>query len=124
MGRRCSRRRCRRALAAALLTPSSTGCSSAGRARGLGPRGRTFESSHPDAGAQQSAELASAVADATREFAIRIPDEALEDLSRRLAATRWPPSVEWVGWDEGTDVGWLRELCTYWADEFDWRAQE
>src|SRR4051794_7081996 len=110
MGRRCSRRRCQRALAAALLTPISTGCSSAGRARGLGPRGRTFESSHPDVGMHQSPELASAVADAEhnfskRDFTIRIPDEAVEDLSRRLAATRWPPSVEGAGWDEGTDVG-------------------
>ncbi len=62
--------------------------------------------------------------DSKRDFVIRIPDEALDDLSRRLAATRWPPSVDGVGWDEGTDVGWLRELCTYWAERFDWRAQE
>jgi hypothetical protein len=59
-----------------------------------------------------------------RDFAIRIPDAEIDDLVCRLRATRWPPTVEGVGWDEGTDAAWLRELCTYWVEQFDWRAQE
>ena len=27
-------------------------------------------------------------------------------------------------WDYGTELGYLQELCTYWRDRFDWRAQE
>ncbi|MEE8166338.1 MAG: epoxide hydrolase family protein [Myxococcota bacterium] len=57
------------------------------------------------------------------DFEIRVPDEALDDLHRRLAATRWPdPPGE--GWGFGTDAAWLRELVAYWQDGFDWRRQE
>jgi hypothetical protein len=48
----------------------------------------------------------------------------LEDLRARLHATRWPDAPEDAGWSLGTDLGYLRELVAYWADEFDWPAQE
>jgi pimeloyl-ACP methyl ester carboxylesterase len=64
------------------------------------------------------------VSETVRDFAIRVPQEQIDDLIRRLRSTRWPPTVCGVGWEEGTDVAWLRELCTYWIEEFDWRAQE
>jgi pimeloyl-ACP methyl ester carboxylesterase len=48
----------------------------------------------------------------------------LEDLRRRLRATRWPDAPEDAGWSQGTDVGYLRELVAYWADGFDWAARE
>jgi pimeloyl-ACP methyl ester carboxylesterase len=50
--------------------------------------------------------------------------EALEDLRARLRATRWPDAPEDAGWSLGTDPDYLRELVAYWADEFDWPAQE
>jgi pimeloyl-ACP methyl ester carboxylesterase len=49
---------------------------------------------------------------------------ALTDLRARLRATRWPDAPEDAGWSLGTDVGYLRELVAYWADGFDWAAQE
>ena len=49
---------------------------------------------------------------------------ALDDLRRRLRATRWPDAPEDAGWSLGTDVAYLRELVAYWADGFDWPAQE
>ncbi|CAH0246389.1 multidrug MFS transporter [Rhodococcus sp. 05-2255-1e] len=49
---------------------------------------------------------------------------ALDDLRTRLRATRWPDSPADAGWSLGVDVGYLRELVEYWADEFDWGAQE
>jgi pimeloyl-ACP methyl ester carboxylesterase len=49
---------------------------------------------------------------------------ALEDLRARLRATRWPDAPEDAGWSLGTDLDYLRELVAYWADEFDWPAQE
>ena len=48
----------------------------------------------------------------------------LADLRARLRATRWPDAPEDAGWSLGTDLGYLRELVTYWADGFDWPAQE
>ena len=49
---------------------------------------------------------------------------ALDDLRTRLRATRWPDVPGDFGWSLGTDVDYLRELVTYWADEFDWPKQE
>ena len=49
---------------------------------------------------------------------------ALEDLRTRLRATRWPDTPEDAAWSLGTDLVYLRELVAYWADEFDWPAQE
>jgi pimeloyl-ACP methyl ester carboxylesterase len=49
---------------------------------------------------------------------------ALADLRARLRATRWPDTPEDAGWSLGTDLDYLRLLVTYWADEFDWPAQE
>ncbi|MFJ8009488.1 epoxide hydrolase family protein [Streptomyces fagopyri] len=49
---------------------------------------------------------------------------ALEDLRTRLRATRWPDEPQGAGWSLGTDVAYLRELVDYWADGFDWTAQE
>ncbi|HYF17853.1 MAG TPA: epoxide hydrolase [Ramlibacter sp.] len=57
-------------------------------------------------------------------FHCHLPDALLADLRARLRNTRWPddPPGEQAG--TGTDGPWLRELVRYWADGFDWRAQE
>ena len=57
-------------------------------------------------------------------FDPRADPAALEDLRARLRATRWPDAPEDAGWSLGTDLGYLRELVAYWADGFDWSAQE
>jgi len=49
---------------------------------------------------------------------------ALEDLRTRLRATRWPDAPEDAGWSLGADLDYLRALVAYWADGFDWPAQE
>ncbi|MEX2230278.1 MAG: epoxide hydrolase family protein [Dehalococcoidia bacterium] len=57
-------------------------------------------------------------------FTIAVPDEALDDLRRRLAHTRWPGEIAGSGWTYGTNRDYLRELCDYWRDGYDWRAHE
>ncbi|MCZ4551236.1 epoxide hydrolase family protein [Gordonia rubripertincta] len=57
-------------------------------------------------------------------FRPRATTAALEDLRARLRRTRWPDAPEDCGWALGTDVDYLRELVDYWAEEFDWPAQE
>jgi pimeloyl-ACP methyl ester carboxylesterase len=59
-----------------------------------------------------------------RSFALQTEPAALDDLRRRLRATRWPDSPADAGWALGADVDYLRELVAYWADDFDWLAQE
>jgi microsomal epoxide hydrolase len=62
--------------------------------------------------------------DAISRMRIEVPEEVLDDLRRRLAATRFPDQILGSGWDYGTDGAYLRELCSYWRDKYDWRAQE
>src|SRR5207249_4467158 len=57
-------------------------------------------------------------------FEIRIEDAVLDDLRRRLEATRFPDQIEETGWEYGMPVDYLRGLVTYWLDGYDWRAQE
>src|SRR4051812_15263282 len=57
-------------------------------------------------------------------FTLRVPDEAIADLSDRLARTRFPDAAPGEPWAHGTDVGYLRGLVDYWRDGFDWRAGE
>ncbi|MBF6176586.1 epoxide hydrolase family protein [Nocardia blacklockiae] len=59
-------------------------------------------------------------------FRIQIPQAELDDLRDRLARTRSPHLVPGSDnrWDHGIAPDYLHELATYWADGFDWRAQE
>jgi len=57
-------------------------------------------------------------------FDISIPEEVLTDLRQRLKRTRWPGDFNNTDWAYGTEQGYLQELVRYWADGFDWRAQE
>ncbi|MFF8317578.1 epoxide hydrolase family protein [Streptomyces bobili] len=57
-------------------------------------------------------------------FRIDIPQPDLDDLTERLARTRWPAELPGVGWSRGVPLSYLKELATYWATEYDWHAQE
>src|SRR5258708_10919047 len=57
-------------------------------------------------------------------FTERAAHADLDDLRARLRGTRWPDAPRDAGWSLGTDLGYLRELVAYWADDFDWPAQE
>jgi microsomal epoxide hydrolase len=62
--------------------------------------------------------------DPTNPFEVEISEEVLSDLQERLTHTRWPCSVDGIGWDAGTDLQYLRELVGYWQNTYDWRKQE
>jgi pimeloyl-ACP methyl ester carboxylesterase len=57
-------------------------------------------------------------------FSIHIEPEILSDLRERIRKTRWPDQAPSAAWEQGTDLEYLRQLLAYWADEFDWQAQE
>lgn len=57
-------------------------------------------------------------------YKIHVPDEVLSDLKERLTRTRFPDEIEGSGWEYGADLGYMKELVTYWRDRFDWRKQE
>ncbi len=59
-----------------------------------------------------------------RPFTVQFPEEALEDLRHRLAATRWP-TRELVGdRAQGVQLATMRALGEYWATEYDGRRVE
>ncbi len=55
---------------------------------------------------------------------IAVPDAALEDLRRRLAATRWPDRETVDDWSQGAPLDRVRALCDYWLHRYDWRRCE
>jgi pimeloyl-ACP methyl ester carboxylesterase len=63
-------------------------------------------------------------ADAIRPFRIDIPDEALEDLRRRIASTQWPEKETVADSSQGVPLATMQELARYWATDYDWRTVE
>ena len=59
-----------------------------------------------------------------RPFRIAIADSELVDLKQRLVATRWPEAETPKDWSQGVPLAYMREICTYWANTYDWRATE
>lgn len=56
-------------------------------------------------------------------FRLAIGEPDLTDLRRRLACTRWPQPVA-QDFSHGIAQPLVQDLATYWADGFDWQAQE
>jgi pimeloyl-ACP methyl ester carboxylesterase len=57
-------------------------------------------------------------------FTIAVEEPVLSDLRERIRNTRWPDQLPDAAWHQGTDLHYLRALLDYWAEGFDWRAQE
>ena len=57
-------------------------------------------------------------------FTIRVSDEIIDDLKRRLRTTRWPEAEPVDDWSQGVPLAWIQEVCRYWAEDYDWRARE
>src|SRR5262245_11246311 len=57
-------------------------------------------------------------------FRITIPDEALADLRRRIADTRWPDRETVNDRSQGVQLANLQELVRYWGSDYDWRKVE
>jgi pimeloyl-ACP methyl ester carboxylesterase len=56
---------------------------------------------------------------------INYTEDEIDDLNRRLDATRWPTIPFDTGWSSGTNDRVLRDLVEYWRCEYDWfRVQE
>jgi microsomal epoxide hydrolase len=62
--------------------------------------------------------------DILRPAPIAVPDSVLDDLRARLRNTRWPAQLPYEPWAAGADIHFVRELCAYWADGYDWREHE
>jgi len=61
---------------------------------------------------------------AIRPFHVHFPDEALEDLRSRVAATRWPDKETVDDESEGVPLALMQDLARYWSTQYDWRKVE
>jgi pimeloyl-ACP methyl ester carboxylesterase len=59
-----------------------------------------------------------------RPFQIRIPENDLADLRRRIAATRWPDKETVGDQSQGVQLAKLQDLVRYWGTGYDWRKVE
>ena len=59
-----------------------------------------------------------------RTFHVDIPQEKVDDLRRRIAATRWPSRELVADRSQGVQLATLQALARYWMSEYDWRRCE
>jgi pimeloyl-ACP methyl ester carboxylesterase len=57
-------------------------------------------------------------------FRIEVAEADLRDLRERLERARWPESETVEDWSQGVPLAYLKDLCAYWAEGYDWRATE
>lgn len=57
-------------------------------------------------------------------FRVEVAEDVVEELRRRLRATRWPERETVPDWSQGVPLDWVRDLCRYWAEDYDFRAAE
>jgi pimeloyl-ACP methyl ester carboxylesterase len=59
-----------------------------------------------------------------RPFKINVPEDALVELRRRIAATRWPEMETVADESQGVKLATIQELTHHWATDYDWRKCE
>ena len=62
--------------------------------------------------------------DAIRPFHVHFPKAALDDLRRRIAATKWPGREPVSDATQGVQLATMQSLARYWEKDYDWRKVE
>jgi pimeloyl-ACP methyl ester carboxylesterase len=57
-------------------------------------------------------------------FTVHMPQTALDDLKKRLAAVRWPDKETAADWSQGVPLAKAQALVEYWRTRYDWRHVE
>ena len=59
-----------------------------------------------------------------RPFHFRATDQAIADLKKRVAATKWPDKETVSDQSQGVQLATARRIAQHWAEEHDWRTSE
>lgn len=59
-----------------------------------------------------------------RPFQINVPDDTLANIRTRVADYPWHEMPDDGGWAYGANLDYMKELCAYWVNEYDWRKHE
>ena len=62
--------------------------------------------------------------DHVERFELNVAEEILVDLRARLVRTRWPDAETVDDWSQGIPLAYVRDVCSYWSGEYDWRRIE
>jgi microsomal epoxide hydrolase len=57
-------------------------------------------------------------------FHLEVADKTIDQIRARVANYSWHEMPDDGGWAYGTNLDYMRELCEYWLDEYDWRKHE
>jgi hypothetical protein len=80
---------------------------------------------NPKASSSSPAKASAAADDeAIRPFHFTASKEALADLKRRIAATRWPEKEIVVDQSQGVQLATIQKVARYWGTDYDWRKCE
>jgi epoxide hydrolase len=55
-------------------------------------------------------------------FEVEFAPSQIDDLRERLRRTRWPEKEPVDDWSQGVPLAWLKDICAYWADGYDFAA--
>ena len=59
-----------------------------------------------------------------RPFQVDVPQQEIDELHRRIAATRWPTKELVDDRSQGVQLATVQELARYWTTDYDWRRCE
>jgi pimeloyl-ACP methyl ester carboxylesterase len=68
--------------------------------------------------------VTAAEGDTIRPFRINVPEDALVDLRKRVAVTKWPDKEQVPDTTQGVQLATMQDLAQHWATDYDWRKVE
>ena len=57
-------------------------------------------------------------------FKIEISDKQINEILKRVENFPWHEMPDDGGWEYGTNLYFMRDLCDYWVNKYDWRKEE
>lgn len=60
----------------------------------------------------------------TTPFKIEIAQSEIDNIRARVSQFPWQDMPADEGWEYGSNLEYMKELCTHWLEKYDWRAQE
>ena len=60
----------------------------------------------------------------TRPFQLNVPNDVLDRIMKRVTEFPWGSMINLNGWEYGSNFNYMKDICAYWVNEFDWRKQE
>src|SRR5262249_10686155 len=106
--------------------PAQTGGQTRGAVKALAATATTTkkEGAPNQLNTVQPAPATGAAAAAIRPFRVNVPQAALADLRRRIAATRWPDQETVDDSLQGPQLATMQALAQYWGTQYNWSKVE